>query len=141
MAQLRYGDNPVNLNFGDDNKTLAILQVATFRRFATGKGYFITAAGTDDGDGRDVSSAHWIGPGSPLRFNYDVEDVYGNHVDTVVVEEDDVEAFLDAMDHPIGVLFGFSAERGHYVPFIDAETRAAANESAPQQESGRGTDS
>ncbi|KIU18334.1 hypothetical protein [Mycolicibacterium llatzerense] len=127
MAQLKYGDS--TLNFGDDNKTVAILQVATARRFATGKGYFITAAAADD-DGNETNTGHWISPATPLRFVYDVEDAYGNPAETVMIEEDDVVPYLEAMDWPIGVRFGYSAARGRYLPFADEAMRQAA-ESAP----------
>lgn len=131
MAQLKYGDTttPITLTFSNDNKTLAILQVATARRFATGKGYFITASGNDD-SGNRMSTAHWISPATPLRFIYDVEDEYGNPAETVMVDENDVIDYLEAMDRPIGVTFGHAGAIGRYLPFADEAMRAAA-ESAP----------
>lgn len=124
MAQLNYGANQITLGF-KDNTMLANLQVATARRFATSKGYFLTSVATVPGG--EVSVSHWISPGEQLRFVYDSEDDYGNAVETAMVDEDDVVKLLEAMDWPTGVSYDHD-DRG--LPFLDEAMRAAV-ESAP----------
>ncbi|WP_142271101.1 hypothetical protein [Mycobacterium sp. AT1] len=53
-----------------------------------------------------------------MRFEYDVEDVYGNCADTVVVKDEDIDFLVEVMDRPIGVIWGFSDEAGRYLPFM-----------------------
>jgi hypothetical protein len=43
-----------------------IFQPATNRRFADGRGYFFTMAGTGD-DGQDVCASYWIHPKHSAR--------------------------------------------------------------------------
>lgn len=126
MASIVYGDNQTTLNF-DGNFFLAALQSAAHRRFDSGKGFFLTLAGTDS-EGEPVRIAHWISPSSPLMFVYDELDVHGEQVDTEVVKDEDVDALLEAMDRAIGVIWGFSKESDTYIPFMSAESAAEARE-------------
>lgn len=71
MSTLIYGPNQVRLTFA--GHFLANLQAATNRRFADGRGYFFTMAGTGD-DGQDICASYWIHPSIPLAFDYDTED-------------------------------------------------------------------
>lgn len=115
MSTLLYGPSPVALNF-TGNHFLAHLQAATLRRFEQGRGYFITLAGTND-QGQNITVSHWIHPSVRLSFSYETEDEYGNAPKTIELEDDQVDALLEAMDRPFGVLWGFSAEHSHYLPF------------------------
>jgi hypothetical protein len=116
VSILIYGPNQSRLTFKGGNDFLACLQTATNRRFADGRGYFLTMAGRGD-DGHDVCISYWIHPSIPMMFVYDTEDETGEPPKTVNVTEDDVTALVDAMDRSLGVLWGFSAEDHRYLPF------------------------
>lgn len=111
MAKLVYGSTQVNITFGHSNWFLSHLQAATQHRFAKGQGYFFTMAGTDD-NGEDVSVSYWINPSIPLLFVYDTEDETGERPETVEVKEESVQTLLDAMDRPLGVLWGYYSSTG-----------------------------
>ena len=123
MSVLVYGPNQVKLVFAGGNYFLAHLQAATHRRFAGGRGYFLTVAGDGD-DGRDSCVAYWMHPGIALLFSYDTENDEGEPPGTIDVKGEDVEALIAVMDRPIGVLSGFSVERGRYLPFMHDEPSA-----------------
>ena len=127
MATISYGlgQTIVNLHFEQGNEFVATLQCAAARRFDLGKGFFLTLAGHGD-DGQSVTRANWISAGTPLQFIYDTEDLYGNPVDTVIVQDEVVDSFLSAMDNAIGVVWGFSIEQQAYVPFMTEEHAAEA---------------
>lgn len=120
MPALLYGPNQVRLSFDGGNWFLAHLQVATQRRFADGRGYFLTGAGRNN-DGLDVSTSHWIHPSIPLTFDYDTEDVTGERPAPIEIDEENIEVLLGVMDRPLGILTGFDPERGIVVPFLTRE--------------------
>jgi hypothetical protein len=100
---------------------LARLHAATRRRFADGRGYFLTIAGRNDSQ-QEVCISYWVHPSIPLLFCYDTQDVTGELSQTVEVDDGNVEALVQIMDRPIGILWGFSADQGRYLPFTDGET-------------------
>ena len=125
MSVLIYGPNQVNLKF-DGNQVLAHLQAATNRRFAEGRGYFLTMSGTGD-DGRELRVSYWMRPGIPLLFSYDAEEITGEPAQPVEVTDDTVDVLVEVMDRPLGVIFGFSPEHGNYVPFVHGEPPTTGN--------------
>jgi hypothetical protein len=137
MATLFYGPLPTVINITGGNDFLAALQVATVRRFVeTGRGFALTLGGTSD-DGERAVASHWLHPAIPMTFKYDAEDEYGEQPKTVIVHDDTVEALLEVMDRPLGVLWGFSQD-GPYLPFADGKTgveleqqRAAEGDTEP----------
>jgi hypothetical protein len=116
MSVLIYGPSQVRLTFAN-NSFLAHLQAATNRRFAEGRGYFLTTSGTGD-DGQERRVSYWMHPSIPLLFSYDAEDVTGEPTQPVEVTDDGVDALVEVMDRPLGVIWGFSAEQGRYIPFV-----------------------
>jgi len=119
MSVLLYGPNQVRINFADGNHFVAHLQAATHRRFADERGYFLTMAGDSD-DHQKVCVSYWMHPSIPLLFLYDTEDVTGEPPETINIDDENVRALVDAMDRPLGILWGFSVEEGRYLPFADA---------------------
>jgi hypothetical protein len=103
MSKLIYGDQKSVLNFGPGNHFLAQLQAATNRRFADGRGYFLTLTGHND-SGEVICGSHWIHPSIPLVFIYDTEDVTGEPPKTVKISDDQVNVLLEVMDRPLGVM-------------------------------------
>ena len=87
MSILAYGPNQTRLTFEGGNDFLACLQTATNRRFADGRGYFLTMAGRGD-DGQDICVSYWMHPSIPMMFVYDTEDETGEPPQTVDVTED-----------------------------------------------------
>ncbi|BCP04617.1 hypothetical protein [Mycobacterium paraintracellulare] len=127
MSALVYGPSQVRLNFGQNHYLLAHLQVATARRFAEGRGFFLTLSGHDD-DGRESSVSYWLHPSIPLLFAYDTENDEGDRPEQIVINAEHVESFLSVMDHPLGVLWGFDVDEGRYVPFYDGPPESDAAE-------------
>jgi hypothetical protein len=117
MSVLVYGPSQVQLKFAGDNIFLAHLQAATNRRFAEGRGYFLTMSGTGD-DGRELRVSYWMHPSIPFLFSYDAEDVTGESTQPVEVNDDNVDALVEVMDRPLGVIWGFSVEQRRYTPFV-----------------------
>lgn len=99
MATLRYGDHELPLSF--TNHFLAHLQSAAFRRFAKKGGFFLT--GTYDSDGEPITVSHWVHPGIPLVFIYDVHDDSGSEIPPVELDHKLIEDMLEAMERPVGV--------------------------------------
>jgi hypothetical protein len=120
MAVLLYGPTQVRIAF-DGNHFMAHLHAATSRRFADCRGYFLTIAGTNDSR-KEVCISYWIHPSIPLLFCYDTHDDTGEPSQTVEVNDENVDALVQIMDRPIGILWGFSADLGRYLPFTDSET-------------------
>lgn len=118
MSALIYGPSQVRLNFGPSNYLLAHLHVAIARRFAEGRGFFLTLSGHRD-DGQETSMSYWLHPSIPLLFDYDTENDEGERPEQIEIDADAVESFLSVMDRPIGVLWGFDIDEGRYVPFYD----------------------
>src|SRR5262245_6583860 len=84
------------------NHFLAHLQVAAAGRFAHGKGFFLTTTG-QDAAGAEITYCHWLHPGIPLSFHYDVRDESGSRVAPVRLDQKEVESIADAMELPTGV--------------------------------------
>ncbi len=118
MSTLFYGPAQVRLNFGPSNSLLAHLQVATVRRFSEGRGFFLTMAGHRD-DGQETSASYWLHPSIPLLFDYDTENDEGERPEQIEIDVEVVESFLNVMDRPIGVLWGFDNDEGRWTPFYD----------------------
>lgn len=84
-----YGNESLTFNMGDSH--CQAIQEAVLGRLASGKGLFFRYAGTRD-EGDPVLSVSWIGPSTPVRFEYDTEvlpkldremaDGYQQHVDS-----------------------------------------------------------
>ncbi|MCG5433167.1 hypothetical protein LV457_12860 [Mycobacterium sp. MYCO198283] len=100
MATLRCGGDELPVPFS--NAFLAHLQLAVQERFAgNGGGFYLT--GTYSSDGAQTTTAHWVAPGVPLAFGYDVQDGDGRAVAPVDIDRAQVDELLSAMDRPTGV--------------------------------------
>lgn len=126
MSTIFYGLAQVRLDFGPNHDLLAHLQVATARRFAEGRGFFLTLSGHND-DGQETSMSYWLHPSIPLLFAYDTENDEGERPEQIEINDEDVEALLSVMDRPIGVLWGFDIDKGRYIPFYDGSTDPPAS--------------
>ena len=113
-VRLIYGPGQVRLTFAG-NQFLVHLQAATFRRFAEGGGYFLTMSGSND-EGAKVSSSYWMHPSIPLAFSYETEDDTGEPPETIVIHDKSVDALVEVMDRPLGVLWGFSGRAAQVHP-------------------------
>lgn len=100
MATLHVGGQPLPGSF--TNRFLAHLQAATTARFASGKGFFLTTAHTGE-DGAEQTVSHWIHPGLPVSFSYDVTDGSGGRVAPEALQNNEIEEIAAAMDTPYGV--------------------------------------
>lgn len=127
MSALIYGAQQARLNFGPSNNLLAHLQVATARRFAEGRGFFLTLSGHRD-NGDETSVSYWLHPSIPLMFDYDTENDEGERPAQIEIKADVVESFLSVMDRSIGVLWGYDVDEGRYVPFYDGPPESDAAE-------------
>lgn len=100
MATLRCGEHDLPLTF--TNEFLAHLQVAVHRRFSRAGGFFLTGT-YPDADGTEVTVSHWVTAAASLVFTYDVRDDAGDRIPPVTLDQDQVEAMLEAMDRPVGI--------------------------------------
>lgn len=100
MATVHSGGQPIPGTF--TNHFVAHLQAAVAARFATGKGFFLTMTGQGE-DGAEVTTSHWLHPGIPLAFSYDVSGEDGAKVAPVALNHKEIEALTAAMDQPNGV--------------------------------------
>ncbi|CAJ1504254.1 hypothetical protein [[Mycobacterium] holstebronense] len=117
MGVVFYGANQVPLSC-PGNSLLAHLQAATNRRFADGRGYFLSLSGVSN-DGEPRCSSYWIHPAIPLSFSYETQDDTGESPGPVVIDQGFVDTLLAAMDRAIGVVIGFSDEAGRPFPFLE----------------------
>ncbi len=127
MSTLVHGPITARLNFGANHYFLAHLQVAAARRFAEGRGFFLTLSGQDD-DGHDTSRSYWLHPSSALMFDYDVENDEGERPAPIEIDAEVVEALLTLMDRPLGVLWGFAPDEGRSVPLYDVMPTPSAGD-------------
>jgi hypothetical protein len=99
----------------EGNRVLANLHVATARRFAEGRGSYLTLP--RDQDGMRVTTSYWLSPGSPLSFVYDA---FGRDTDAVIppvaVDDREVIDTINRMDAPLGIFFVPESEEPH-LPF------------------------
>jgi hypothetical protein len=100
VATLHSGGQPIPGTF--TNHFVAHLQAAVAARFATGKGFFLTTTGQGEG-GAEVTTSHWLHPGIPLTFGYDVSGDDGAKVAPVALDHKEIDALTAAMDQPNGV--------------------------------------
>jgi hypothetical protein len=100
VATLHLGGQPLPGTF--TNHFLAHLQAATAARFASGRGFFLTTAQAGE-DGAELTVSHWIHPGQPLAFGYDVADGSGGRVAPEALHDNEIEEISAAMDTPYGV--------------------------------------
>lgn len=99
MASIHVGGHALPGTFS--NHFLAHLQVATAARFGAGKGFYLTT--TEAGDDGETTVSHWLYPGVPVSFSYDVTDSSGEHVAPVELDRGAIDDLSAAMDTPNGV--------------------------------------
>ncbi|TFV57366.1 hypothetical protein E4P42_15830 [Mycobacterium sp. PS03-16] len=99
MATVQVGGQQLPGTF--TNHFLAHLQVAAAARFAAGKGFFLTTTQSDGNGERTVS--HWLHPGLPVSFGFDIADGDGGRLSPVAVDTAEVDELTAAMDTPYGV--------------------------------------
>lgn len=117
MGVVFYGANQVPLSC-PGNSLLAHLQAATNRRFADGRGYFLSLSGVSN-NGEPRCFSYWMHPAIPLSFSYETQDDTGEPPEPVVIDEESVGTLLAAMDRAIGVVIGFSDEEDRPFPFLE----------------------
>jgi hypothetical protein len=99
VASIHVGGHPLPATFS--NHFLAHLQAATATRFGAGKGYFLTT--TEAGADGEATVSHWLYPGVPVSFSYDVTDSSGERVTPVELDSREIDDLSAAMDTPNGV--------------------------------------
>lgn len=124
MARLIYGAQQRALTF-PNNEFVALVQTVTHHRFASGRGYFLTLAGTDD-SGQDDTTSYWVHPSIPLVFEYDVADDSDNYLPTIEVDQELVARVLRHLDDPLGFVAGFGDE-GPNFPFAPPPAAESAS--------------
>ncbi|BCI53516.1 hypothetical protein NIIDNTM18_27940 [Mycolicibacterium litorale] len=112
MATVHVGGQPLPGTFS--NRFLAHLQVATVARFASGKGFILATTEVGE-DGVERTVSHWLHPGLPVSFAYDVTDGSGGHLAPETLHDNEIEAITAAMDTPNGV----RGSDGLWWPFAD----------------------
>lgn len=112
MATVHVGGQPLPGTF--TNHFLAHLQVATVARFAAGKGFFLTTTEVGD-DGAERTVSHWLHPGFPVSFAFDITDGSGARVAPEALQDNEIEEIAAAMDTPNGV----RGSEGLWWPFAE----------------------